>query len=93
MSFHTDCLECGKEFEAKRSTAKFCSAKCRQRHNRKHRNQVNVVHEAMTIIDAVERLKKRSIKELYDEHIGTGEDLYNAMMELQAMFISYDPSS
>lgn len=28
------CLQCGEEFEAKRSDAKFCSPKCRQRAKR-----------------------------------------------------------
>ena len=29
------CLECSKEFEAQRSSAKFCSTKCRVDYNRK----------------------------------------------------------
>ncbi|MBN1819785.1 MAG: hypothetical protein JW833_03675 [Prolixibacteraceae bacterium] len=29
------CLECGKEFTPKRSTARFCSDKCRVRYNRR----------------------------------------------------------
>lgn len=29
----TNCLECGKSFEAQRSTAKFCSPKCRVKYN------------------------------------------------------------
>jgi hypothetical protein len=28
------CEYCGREFEARRSTARFCSAACRQRHHR-----------------------------------------------------------
>lgn len=28
------CEYCGREFEAKRSTARFCSGACRQRHHR-----------------------------------------------------------
>lgn len=27
------CEECGRPFEAKRSTARYCSRRCRQRHN------------------------------------------------------------
>lgn len=28
------CEECGKQFEARRSTARFCSSRCRVRHHR-----------------------------------------------------------
>jgi hypothetical protein len=29
-----NCVQCGKEFQRSRSTARFCSNKCRQRHKR-----------------------------------------------------------
>lgn len=37
------CLECSKEFEAQRSSAKFCSPKCRVDYNRKSGEEKNVV--------------------------------------------------
>lgn len=37
------CEECGKSFEAKRSTAKFCSANCRVKYNNKFDGKINTV--------------------------------------------------
>lgn len=37
---NTKCVECGKEFEAQRSSAKFCSSACRIKHNRKSEEEI-----------------------------------------------------
>jgi predicted nucleic acid-binding Zn ribbon protein len=34
---HVKCGVCGKDFEARRSTAKYCSARCRQRQRQRQR--------------------------------------------------------
>lgn len=34
------CLHCGEEFEAKRSTAKFCDVSCRKKYNYRQKNQL-----------------------------------------------------
>lgn len=43
------CEACGDEFEAKRSNAKFCSTKCR---NRKHRQKRTAGKPAAPIVDS-----------------------------------------
>lgn len=65
-TFLHDCLECGKEYEAKRSTSKFCGAKCRKRHSRKHDNDVNVGVECS--------VAESSLKKILD---AAGQDLYH----------------
>lgn len=55
------CTLCGKEFEAKRSTARFCSAKCRVAHNRLSVtksvtiNPVSVTKDSVTPLSVTEQ--------------------------------------
>lgn len=79
MEYQTDCSECGKSYTAKRSTSKYCSAKCRQRANRKHTNNVNVGAEGTTIMQAVNRLLDVPASELY-----------HSALDLQWMFAAVD---
>ncbi|AMA10645.1 hypothetical protein [Picosynechococcus sp. PCC 73109] len=46
------CIVCNSAFKAKRKTAKFCSGKCRQRHNRNpEKYQGKVAHPTWTAAD------------------------------------------
>lgn len=60
-----ECLKCGKQFDAKKPTRKFCSDSCRVMYNRKHGKkkeiqvwQMKVLYDSM--LEAVEIFKKRS---------------------------------
>lgn len=80
--FFTDCLECGRAFQAQRKTAKFCSARCRQRHNRRHAN-TNIGVEASTIRNALAR-----IRSLDDEDILRRDGwMLEAAVEEMRMFV------
>jgi hypothetical protein len=58
------CLKCGKEYEAQRSTSKFCSNKCRSAFNRKNptngvtRVQMQVLYNS--IMEAVSRINAKN---------------------------------
>lgn len=43
--YGVDCLECGKSFEAKRSDATFCSARCRVRYSKRPEKLNNAIEE------------------------------------------------
>lgn len=57
-----NCLYCRKEFEQKRSTAKFCSDKCRAAHHRRHpentvtKVQMQVLYNEM--LDMMAKIKE-----------------------------------
>lgn len=56
------CVVCGQPFKAKRKSAKFCSGKCRQRHNRnKDEYQGKVAHPVWTEDDEVKLGRYREI--------------------------------
>jgi len=56
-SYQTNCIQCGKMYEAKRKTSKFCGDKCRQLHHRKHPNDFNVAVELTKALDALRHLE------------------------------------
>lgn len=64
------CLNCHKEFEYKRESAKFCSDKCRATYNRKYPKQsvspiqMQVLYNAF--LDAVEKIQYSAPKQVYD---------------------------
>lgn len=64
MSFTTSCLYCGKQFVAQRSTAKFCSAKCRKAHSRASHGNINVGVETSVATDAIRNLMDADKREL-----------------------------
>lgn len=61
------CLNCQKEFEFKRTAAKFCSTKCRVMYNRKNPSQGVTKHQLQTLyntfLEAIGNLKYSSPKE------------------------------
>jgi len=66
------CANCGKPFEAKRATAKYCSAKCRVAYNRKP--SINDLMQ--TAIDAIHDLAE------YDVH---SDDSYELVIALKTI--------
>lgn len=64
------CLNCHKEFEYKRESAKFCSDKCRATYNRAHPKQLvtpiqmQVLYNAF--LEAVGKIQYSAPKEVYD---------------------------
>ncbi len=65
-----ECLNCKKEYDAKRPHAKFCSVNCRVAYNRKHPKQsvspfqMQVLYNAF--LDAVEKIQYPAPKQVYD---------------------------
>lgn len=65
-----ECLNCKSEFKEQRSTAKFCSNKCRAAHNRQKpenkvtKMQLQVLYNAF--LDAVGKIQYSAPKEIYD---------------------------
>jgi hypothetical protein len=80
--YHTDCVECGKTFEARRKTAKYCSPKCRQRFNRRQPQGLGVgVHlgrELSVVRGALDRLSTLDDDTLRDE-------LWKSEMDMRAI--------
>lgn len=52
------CLECSKEFEAQRSSAKFCSTKCRVDYNRKSGDSEKGIQEFVATVSINAALKQ-----------------------------------
>ena len=46
----SQCQQCGKTFEAKRRSAKFCSSLCRQYNHRGHRPQDHVLSDVVQFV-------------------------------------------
>ena len=68
------CLQCGKQFEARRSDATFCSARCRVAYSRepeKFRNAVESVNSMASQLLTLSRKYKSS------------NEMYQAMLQLQ----------
>jgi len=80
--FTTDCKECGRPFPAKRSTAMYCSAKCRQRASRKHPAKVNVSYEALNASDSLQRILSLNDEQLNNE-IHKLESLWRDVKEIR----------
>lgn len=58
-----NCLQCKKEYEAKRGTSKFCSTNCRVKYNRKNGNKKSVGKVELEvlynkILDLVDKFEK-----------------------------------
>ena len=54
-----ECAICGKEFEAKRSTAKYCSDRCRQLAKRRRTDEpAEVAHSSKLVGEITKELKK-----------------------------------
>ena len=51
------CLHCGGSFEAKRSTKKYCSTRCRQHHTRNTRNATESPSKAREQLEYYDRVK------------------------------------
>lgn len=56
-AYQTNCVQCGKMYEAKRKTSKFCGDRCRQLHHRKHTNDINVDVELTKALAALRHLE------------------------------------
>lgn len=91
MEFQTNCRQCGKEFTAKRTTARYCGSKCRTRYNRSHKHKVNIVHETHTARDALKMILNGDLKELFDKDPHTARELQEYMHKVQHAFDTYNP--
>lgn len=78
MAYVTSCTECGKDYTAKRSTSKYCSAKCRNRAHRRYSSDVNHQIEISKIRESLQHLNKLSDKALVDEW----QEMSNMLSEL-----------
>lgn len=58
------CLKCSKPFEAKRTTAKFCSANCRVKYNNKFdsKEESGIIHDEAAKYEDVEPLPKNTLR-------------------------------
>lgn len=56
------CLECSKEFEAQRSSAKFCSTKCRVDYNRRSEEQKTEVQPTGIIEEKINKQVENFVK-------------------------------
>lgn len=70
----TLCQNCGNEFEAQRTTAKYCSDKCRVQASRKHQ-QTDVYFNARSMIFRIEKDMNKQ------DAIGTLKNLRDAIEE------------
>jgi len=62
--YQTKCQQCGKTYEAKRKTSRFCSAKCRVAANRAEYPQGTIDREIYAIIDALAVIGELSEEDL-----------------------------
>lgn len=62
--FITHCKQCGKSYEAQRSSRKFCSDACRLKHNRAHKSGVHIDVEIQKIRASLYLLENLSDDEL-----------------------------
>lgn len=75
------CLQCGQHFEARRSDASFCSAKCRVAYSRepqKFRNAVESVNSMAGQLLTLSR-KYKSSSEMYQTMVQLQRDLTAAI--------------
>lgn len=82
MSKTVQCHKCGKNFEAKRSTAKFCSASCRSGYHQRG-SQVDI--DLMTIRECLMRISTtaREKPELF--RLQHDDDLYTIFMQVDRL--------
>jgi hypothetical protein len=59
VSVTLSCLECGRDFEARRAHARFCSANCRKRNSRRKENIQRAAAHALSQIAEIRRLAAR----------------------------------
>lgn len=62
--FNAICLNCGNTFVAKRSTARYCSNRCKQANKNKRYGKVRPETELSIIEDALRQLRKCHAEEL-----------------------------
>ncbi len=78
------CLECGGEFEAKRSTAKFCNANCRLSFHRKNETLTNVTLKPEKIIEKIEEVKSKiQAEKILEKQVVTKHTRGTENLELQ----------
>lgn len=66
----TNCVTCGKPFTAQRSTARYCSNRCKQAHKNKRYGLVRPETEINILLDALKNLQKCHDKELIRHSTG-----------------------
>jgi protein-arginine kinase activator protein McsA len=69
------CLQCGQTFEAKRSDATFCSARCRVSYSREPQKLLNAIEEMRSM-----GYRTRDISGKYS----TNKQVYETLMHLQS---------
>ena len=66
-----NCIVCGKEFEAKRATAKFCSSTCRSKYNRLSVAPDNLsVAVSVSIPEPIQPTQKETHQDFLNKFIG-----------------------
>ena len=84
------CQECGKDFEARRATARFCGGTCRQRFNRRLNGLQGFVAENIRVKVEISRVaaivrklrEKFSLETLIIEDTGELADAWDALDEV-----------
>lgn len=64
MGYVGKCQHCGKVYEAKRKSSRFCSVNCRVAHNRAEYPEGTIDREVYAILDALDVIAELSDSEL-----------------------------
>jgi len=81
MTLETNCVTCGKQFTAKRSTARYCSNKCKQANKNKRFGRVRPEVEISIMLDALNNLNKCDDREL----LRCGTEISQALSKLDKL--------
>jgi len=78
----TNCKYCGKLFTGRRTSARFCSSKCRQRYHRRRAGVIDVGVECSIATDALKNLM-RALPQDIDENMIYLEKLNEQVLVFQ----------